>query len=89
MWRSTILLEIPAPSRSRRRGRQLQPVADSVDREQVAALAGIGLNLLAEPDDHLVERAGGAEVFDSPDFVEELIAADDIAGMAEEERQDF
>ena len=46
------------------------------------------LDLLAELDDELIERARGAVVFDAPDFVEDDVARDGVAAFAEEERED-
>jgi len=44
----------------------------------------VALDLLAQLGDVLVEGAGGAEVVDPPDQIEEAVAAEDFAGAGEE-----
>jgi len=60
-----------------------------VNRHEVLRSGGIGLEFLAEFDDELVEGAGGTEVIDAPDFVEDGIAGDGVAAFAKKEGEHF
>ena len=60
-----------------------------MNRHEVLGGGGIGFEFLAKFDDELVEGAGGTEVIDAPDFVEDGIAGDGVAAFAEKEGEHF
>jgi hypothetical protein len=71
------------------RGLDFESVAESVNRHEVLGGGWIGLEFLAEFDDELVEGAGGTEVIDAPDFVEDGIAGDGVAAFAKKQGEHF
>jgi len=52
-------------------------------------LAGGVFDFLAQLDHELVEGAGGAVVFNAPDFIEDGVARDGVAAFAPKEGEDF
>ena len=59
-----------------------EAVAGAADGLEIAGIFGIGFDLFADAADVDVDGAGGDEARVAPDGVEEMIAAEDAAGMA-------
>ena len=64
-------------------------VADAVDGEEVFGFAGIVAEFFAELDNDLVQRAGGAEIIVTPNFIEQPVAGEDFARMRVKKLQEF
>ena len=62
----------------------LEAVAGAAHGFEVARRLGVGFDLLADAADVDVDRARGDEAGVAPDGVEEVVAAEDAAGMAGE-----
>lgn len=60
-----------------------QPIAERVHGEKMVRLSRNVLDLLAQLYDQLIEGAGGAVVFDAPDFVQERFARNGVAAFAD------
>src|SRR5437762_10480087 len=64
---------------------RVELVADTPDRLDVAGADRIGLDLLAQASDVDGHGAGVADEVVVPDLVEELLAAEDLTGVAGQE----
>src|SRR5689334_9341399 len=65
-----------------------EDVARPADRFDEARVRRIGLDHGAKPVDVDIDRPRLARVVVAPDLLEQLVAADDLAGVTEQERQE-
>src|SRR2546430_2304582 len=68
---------------------QHQLISHPVDCEEVPRLASVVAEFLAQLDDDLIERARGAVVIVTPDFIQQAISRHDFTRMGVEELQDL
>src|SRR6185369_4115702 len=77
------------PLRSFALGSGHELIAEAVDREDVARLAALGLDLLAQLDDEVVDGAVGRVRLEPPNLVEDLVAGDGLAALLPEHAQEL
>src|SRR5579863_8831609 len=64
---------------------RIEPVAGAPDSDDVARLGRVGLDLLAQASD--VDRDGAAVAERAPDHLEQLVAAEHLPRMLDEDAQ--
>jgi len=64
-------------------------VADAVDGEEVFGGVAVVAEFFSQLDDDLIQGASGAVIILAPDFVEEAVAREDLAGVSVKELEEF
>src|SRR5215208_3374075 len=66
-----------------------EAVADPMNRNDVLRLRRVRFDFLTQPRDMIVDRAGNRTALISPNFVQQLIACDDLTATPNQVAQDL